>query len=129
MNKYTIYCNPKQTKNALELGAPIERGHENSRYFNIGVPTFYNENDEICRVKNSVIFIPTSEQMIGWLEEKGIWIHFCKPNQDMSKFSYGILDLKTFRKIHTGGEYNSRKKVVLAAIDAALEYLTNNLIK
>lgn len=64
MNKYTIYCTAEQTRKALELGAPIERGHESSRYFNFGVPTFYDGNDEVCRVKNSIIFIPTAEQMI-----------------------------------------------------------------
>lgn len=126
MTKYTIYCSEEQTKKALGLGAPIERGHESSRYFNIGVPTFFDENDEICRVKNSVIFIPTAEQTIGWLEEQGIWIHFCKPNQRPELLSFSVSNIKEpFRRVFVGGEYNSRKEATLAAIDAALDYMAH----
>lgn len=119
LQDYTIYCTKEQTKKALELDAPIERGHESSRYYNIGVPVFYDENDTICRVSNSVIFIPTAEQMIGWLGEKDI--HF--------DFEYITM---TCCMVQCDGKYlcnpitGSREEVTLKAIDAALDYLTQN---
>ena len=124
MNRYTIYCTEEQTKKDFELGAPIERGHESSRYFNIGVPTFYDENDEICRVKNSVIFIPTAEEMIGWLEnvipvsEEFSIKQIIVESYFNGKWNYflGIEESENY--------YNSRKEATLAAIDAALEYLS-----
>lgn len=59
MNKYTIRCTSEQTKKALELGASIK--HSN----------LYFEGSNLLepgRILYAVI--PTSEQMIGWLEEQ-----------------------------------------------------------
>lgn len=126
MNRYTIYCTKSQTNKALVLGAPIERGHESSRYFNIGVPTFYDENDEICRVKNSVIFIPTAEQMIGWIESISTIQLQMEKQMHESNTQYRIWvrdECKPFSDIIEMRSYPSRKEATLAAIDAALEYL------
>lgn len=124
MNRFTIYCTPELTKKALELGAHIERGHEGSRYFNIGVPTFYDENDEVCRVKNSIIFIPTAEQMIGWLEEQDIFVSINHIREGYSSWLKTISDNKNISE--NLGYVSSRKEATFAAIDAALEYLSNN---
>lgn len=133
MDRYTIYCTEEQTKKALELDAPIERGHDGSRYFNIGVPTLFDENDEICRVKNSVIFIPTAEQMCGWLiDEKKI---FVKVNPYVSlthedEYDSLLVNLVNGHVLLVKQACNNLKEATLAAIDAALEYLSNNkLIK
>lgn len=65
MNRYTIYCTEEQAKKALELGAPIET---------IRLQT--GENPPIDSIYISQQFehyyIPTAEQMLGWLEEQGI---------------------------------------------------------
>ena len=103
MNRYTIYCTPEQTKKAFELGAPI--GYKNTL-----------DNRERGKFDT-----PTAEQMLNWLEEK-------------------YIDSITIRRLEKGWEYtiiyngkeeclsyfSTRKEVTLAAIDAALEYLTNN---
>lgn len=130
MDRYTIYCTREQTKKAFELGAPIERGHEYSRYFNIGVPTYYDDNDEVCRVKNSVIFIPTAEQMIGWLEEQGIsvkamcfsWCNENKPTWQVHAYQ----STTNFWDEIAFGHSESCKEATLSAIDAALDYLSKN---
>lgn len=121
MNKYKIYCTESQTKKALGLGAPIERGHEGSRYFNIGVPTFYDENDEVCRVKNSIIFISTAEEMIGWLEEQGITEILITRNV----YDWIYVIIRKEKVIDGDNSYPTRKEATLAAIDAALEYIGN----
>ena len=56
MEKYTIYCTEAQTKKALELGAPIQTIKKPQ--YSVGL---------IAKV--------TAEQMIGWLEEQGIYFH------------------------------------------------------
>lgn len=106
MEKYTIYCTLEQTKKALELGAPIKYEHDC-----YGVPT-------------SPI-TPTAEQMIGWLEEQE-----CIKSIDVGKSSVWDASVSG----HNDGDgyifcdtcLYSRKEATLAAIDAALEYLSNN---
>lgn len=97
MNRYEIRCTPEQTRKAIELGAPI----------------------------------PTAEQMLGWLEEQGLHINFDTTSEEdinnclIIKWEYFI-----YNKYHDiindqYYEYPTRKKAILAAIDAALEYLSN----
>lgn len=65
--------------------------------------------------------------MIGWLEDKGIWIHFSKQNQRPSLLSFSISNInEPFRRTFVGGEHKTRKEATLAAIDAALNYLIEN---
>lgn len=98
MNRYTIYCTREQTKKAFELGAPIDHwGH----------------------ISN--LIAPTAEQMIGWLDEKGITIEMAKC--EIYWFARAYSDENTnFNK----GRFNSRKEAMFAAIDAALDYLMEN---
>lgn len=124
MDDYTIYCTKKQIKQAFALGAPLEF-FDMFKYEENSLPKFVRKNifdiEEFC-------YCPTAEQMIGWLEEQlkgAIAIDKC--------FYYGhrewiwnISDdyeniIDTNIVVHP-----SRKKATLAAIDAALEYLTNN---
>lgn len=124
IDDYTIYCTPKQTKAALELGAKIvifsnkgqisDETAKRWNMFNVGIVTYR---------------LPTTEEMIGWLEEQGVK---CFVLQDIyDDDSYNIQINKEL--IRTGHpqynyplSYNSRKEATLAVIDAALEYLSNN---
>lgn len=118
MNGYTIYCTKEQTKKALELGAPIDILPNYAEYRMFPLVKCKDGNERPC-------IFPTAEQMIGWLEEQGIWIHFCKPNQRPELLSFSISNIKEpFRRVFVGGEYNSRKKATLSAIDRALDCLT-----
>lgn len=103
MKHYTIYCTPEQTKKALELGAPIERdGYEDRPYVYI----------------DGAYLIPTTEQMIGWLEGQGIHVDICYESDN--RFYY-VFDFDDF----VSDFYPTRKEATLAAIDAALGYLIN----
>lgn len=113
MNRYTLYCTEEQTKKAHALGAPLNLGYHN-----------YDFENSI-KIRNLCYAeIPTAEQMIGWLEDKGF-----RFDEDCG-IMYCIM-------VHINNEYidgaictDSHKEATLAAIDAALEYLTNNdLIK
>ena len=124
MNKYTIYCTEEQTKKAYELGAPIEvYNHFDSD--DIREADIFYKDKFIELPDGRLIERITAEQMIGWLEEKGVWIHFCKPNQRPTRLSFSISNInEPFRRVFVGGEYNSREEATLAAIDAALDYLS-----
>lgn len=111
MNKYTIYCTEAQTKRALELGAPIEL--KKHTYFDYSSTPYSYEDGEIC---------PTAEQMIGWLEECMDFIISIDILVDTWRFD--IYKSNSFIKGHSA--YDTRKSATLAAIDAVLEYLSNN---
>lgn len=102
MNRYVIYCTEEQTKKAFELGAPIKMT--------------LLEGNQLQPIQ------PTAEQMLGWLEEQeGITnIVIAKP----SKWVFLIYNEIYYHS--TGEGFNSRKEATLAAINGALEYLTNN---
>lgn len=119
MEQYTIYCTEEQTKKALELGAPIE---VSSRLEPVVNRKYFSD-----LINFTVTIIPTSEQMIGWLEEQeGIssvevtesfgWHYRVKKKHD---------DVEDWIR----GTCQTRKETTIAAIDAALEYLSNNKIK
>lgn len=123
MNRYSIYCTSKQTMLAIKLGAPL-KFIPMFRYGDDSLPKFIDRNrwdpDEFC-------YCPTAEQMIGWLEDQNIWIHFCKPNQRPNLLSYSICHMNPpFKCIKVGGEYSSHREATIAAIDDALDYLTNS---
>lgn len=114
MNKYTIYCTESQVRKAMALGAPISADTQEIKFAGINGLPF-----DVDRV-----VIPTAEQMIGWLEEQGVWIHFCKPNQRPNLLSFSVSNInEPFRREFVGGEYSSRRDATLTAIDAALDYL------
>lgn len=117
MNKYTIYCTAEQTKKARELGAPIEvKSIEDAAKENYGRAYFTG--------MATYAKFPTAEQMIGWLEEQ----------EEISDLHiYKMILSWTFELYASNGDgknehplFQSRKEATLAAIDAALEYLSNN---
>lgn len=117
MNKYTIYCTEEQTKKALKLGAPIERTHSNpTMWFVYRYPKrFWVSTDDSKLDVGYVVGIPTANQMIGWLEEQGINIAICIC-ADGTYYNFYHKGLMKYYKTH--------KEATLAAIDAALDYLS-----
>lgn len=115
MNNYIIYCTPEQTKKALELGAPLEDGELSRCSIFVGWQPYEKEYE-----------IPTAEEMIGWLEEqkyiREIYVH--KNPYDV--WFYSIINLQ---EVDISSDnvvfFRTRKEATIAAIDAALEYLTN----
>lgn len=114
MNNYTIYCTPEQTKKALELGASIRTcGY------------YYKQQFECNTVSETDLHIlPTSEQMIGWLEDQDN-IDYIYVYKNYSIWLFKII-LVSGMEVWCESRYNSRPEATLAAIDAALEYLTKN---
>lgn len=118
ISDYTIYCTLEQTKKALELGAHIER-------------VIFTTNDayKYTKINEGIYIIPTAEQMIGWLEEQGILCDVF-PTGDYGNDGFGMrimIKAKRLNRFESDAiTYSTRKEATLAAIDAALDYLTNN---
>ena len=103
MERYTIYCTAEQTKKAIELGAPIEI-----------------RKKHLCNV--GLIEKVTAEQMISWLEEQeGI-----KDIAIAQPFHWVFIISDDICYHSTGEGFETRKEATLAAIDAALDYLSKN---
>lgn len=113
MNRYTIYCTEAQTKKALELGAPILADTQEIKFAGLNGLPF-----DIDRV-----VIPTAEQMILWLEEQGILIDIdTEWNKSVLVYVWDCENKSLINNVFHG----SRKNATLVAIDAALDYLSNN---
>lgn len=111
MNRFTIYCTEEQTKRALELGAPIFT----APYFS---QVLYEIHNFFVKDETAYYF-PTAEQMICWLEKKGILISITACNTpDNPIYNYSIN-----RGEESWSTFSTRKEATLAAIDAALDYL------
>lgn len=115
MDRYTIYCTSEQTKKAIELGALILHGTDSKEDAFTHLPT------GVIMDKGNIFFIPTAEQLIGWLEERKDILFVIEKLYKTWRF--GVF-YKNYWKL--GGKFYSRKEATLAAIDATLEYLTNN---
>ena len=117
MNRYEIKCTEEQTKKALELGAPIDFFEENDEH-----------NEHVVHVGQGLYaIIPTAEQIIGWLEDKEIFLEMRHTDEKMFHIWVG-----SFIPYPDGSwtkSYPTIKEATLAAIDAALEYLTNQKTK
>ena len=121
MNNYTIYCTVEQVKKAFELGAPIEILPNYTEFRGLPLVKCKDGNDRPC-------IIPTAEQMIGWLEEQ----HIIERVDIFCFMSWGYMIIRDdlvhpyvcVAKNENEG-FSSRKEATLAAIDAALEYLTS----
>lgn len=108
MNDYTIYCTEEQTKKALELGAPIKMT--------------LLEGNQLRPIQ------PTAEQMLGWLEEMNIKCFIIPDIYKDDSYNIQIND-----KLVTTGHsqynypltYDTRQEAIIAVIDAALEYSSN----
>lgn len=132
MDKYTIYCTEEQTRTALKLGAPIkllyEKDNTSNQQYLILTAQEYTRlcNEGYCYAK-----VPTTEQMIGWLEEKGFAIDIFN---NTGGFIWDVMLTKAHnRLIYSFVEenvkyipYRNRKEATLAAINAALRYLIEN---
>ena len=129
MNNYTIYCTSEQTRKAFELGAPIEK--DCSAHLHDPYRTTYIDGCSYCKYYCN----PTAEEMMGWLEDKRIIIIFMPTIKDDGSYRW-VAHVWYFQDENFQDEivwidsenlsHLSRKKVTLAAIDAALEYLSNN---
>lgn len=135
MFRYSIFCTEGQTRKAVELGAPIKTFSQ-SFADEYRTSIMYDKYCSIPPIKREdcedeiYADIPTAEQMINWLESQGISIDLSTHSRGYEWnlwkwFGYNI------NKIDSNGfTIGPRKDATLAAIDAALEYLSNNnLIK
>lgn len=130
MNRFTIFCTEEPTRKAFELGAPIEL---ESEYYNPTENDFKLDNPIPCEsFTNGYHYAkcPTAGQMIGWLEEQ--YKMSFEISEVTSGFQYGLWiwdeEIKYLKKFKFLGEkthLSSRKEATIAAIDAALEQLTN----
>ena len=114
MNEYTIYCTKMQAMKAFELGADLTPCRDAKKNFIIASSRFNSRWDE-------KYLIPTAEQMLGWMEEQINVREICI--RRYSNWCYQIYIDPHFHLEQNG--FNSRKEATLAAIDAALEYLSN----
>ena len=122
MDNFTIHCTEEQTKKALELGAPIEALYSKADYLQ-RIPTVSIKGEYVTYD----YFIPTAEEMIGWLEEQDN-IKSVEVTQSFG-WHYRVKRKSNDAENWIRGDCRNRKEATLAAIDAALEYLTNNKIK
>lgn len=114
ISDYTIYCTESQIKRAIELGAQME-------YAKV-IDTINGNSIRIPEETGEFYQIPTAEQMLGWLETQGLFIPIDK--SDGGHIFYKIRKGNTY--ICEWNSFSSRPEATLAAIDAALDYLTNN---
>lgn len=111
MDKFSIPCTEEQTKKAFELGAPLDIGE--------------GKRTVLCRYQNYNTYkrcvIPTTEQMINWLEEQDISVEITRFDGELRGFEYHLFGIKSCKAL-----FSSRKEATIAAINEALEYLTKN---
>lgn len=115
MDKYTIYCTEEQTKRALKLGAPIMFHYD--AVTRDDIPHFI---DGTIGKEWTLYFIPTAEQMIGWLEEQE-GIIAIETYRHCDYWGYGVIIPLT--SYDATKHFSSRKEATLVAIDVALDYL------
>lgn len=88
----------------------------------------YNKSGRVCPYEvesyGGILecYAPTLELVAKWLrDEKDLWIHMCKPNQDNSKWSSSVNRISD-HLWKPCNEYNSYEKALSAGIDKAREY-------
>lgn len=124
MQRYILYCTESQTRKAIELGAPILQHPFHESVIKGNEKLFEN----ITNINGKYYCLPTAEQMLGWLEEQRLAIDVVSDN---GGFEWSVWIKKEHCSNYSFIEENdryfpSRQEATLAAIDAALEYLTNN---
>lgn len=117
MDRYTIFCTEEQTKKALNLGAPLEIGN--------------GKGTIMCRLQNYHTYkrciIPTAEQMIGWLEEQGMQFNILSNIfNEWEVIVYTENTDNVISEITDSDWKKTKKEATIVAIDASLEYLSNN---
>lgn len=130
MNNYTIYCTEAQTKKALELGAPIKINSyppiNGEKFMWLSPP-----EDAIAWNNSTNCIIPTAEEMISWLEEQEE-IHEVEITTIKDEYGEGwyyCIFNKNRCNVSFDRNFPTRKEATLSAIDAALEYLSNEYDK
>lgn len=118
MGLYAIYCTEEQTKKALELGAPIEVLYTKADY---------QQKRPTISIKGEFVdyayFVPTAEEMIGWLENQGLYFSI----ECIGNYVYEVWTKDTDKiVIIINSCVHTRKEATLSAIDAALEHLNEN---
>lgn len=121
MIEFEIRCTTEQTTKAILLGASI---YKTPYLSNVHGRPFIEEH--VGKDRDSVYTIkPTAEQMTGWLRSKGVSVEYFETSKGWYGCAHNYHQKSsvefTFRE-----KYKSRKEAALAAIDAALEYLTKN---
>lgn len=117
ISNYTIYCTEKQTRKARELGAPIEvKTIEDA-------PKEWYGKAYFTGMATCAKF-PTADQMIEWLDGQDVFVNI---NHISAGYSSWLKTISTNENISENlGYVSTRKEAILAAIDAALDYLSNN---
>lgn len=117
MNRYTIHCTQEQTKKALELGAQIKRFRRS---------ILAAKDYELYKTELDWFYIPTAEQMIGWLEEHAeidevaVFKIF---QTGKTVWAFDLYGKDRDYLCESDGLFSSRLSATLTAIDAALDYL------
>lgn len=124
MDKFKIYCTEEQIRKALKLGAPVKLFLISESGY---VPEETKNEYNLCGLGNNFYIIPTAGEMIGWIEEqeniKEVSI-YC----DVTGLNWSFEGYKDNGSYAFAGRdsYPTRKEATIAAIDAALEYLSKN---
>lgn len=121
MEEYSIYCTEEQTSKALELGAPIEL---RSEYYKPTENDFKLENPIACSsFTNGYHYAkcPTTEQMIAWLDSQGWVVEYSRLYHGNPLWAIFVDDVQV-----VGKYYETRTDAIRAAIDFALNKLSNN---
>lgn len=111
MSDYTVYCTEEQTKRAYKLGAPIKKDY--SVHFGVKSVHISPEHEG-----SFYATIPTTQQMIGWLREKGLIVFVTY----VDIYESHVYD-KGCTMISSKRYFESFQEAEFAAIDAALDYL------
>ena len=127
MKQYTIYCTPEQIRKALELGAPIEL---KSEYYHPTENDFKLDNPIPCKsytMGYHYAKCPTAEQMLGWLRTKGFAFGITEYNDGFDDhISWRVANNQNKKWYVSDNKAKDSKEAIIAAIDAALEYLMSN---
>ena len=136
MNEYTIPCTEEQTKKARELGASMTEITKFDIIHNNSYLLLKTVNLSLGLKKYVYVEIPTAEEMIGWLEDKGVLVdinpidglHFywMLRTKELDEGSGRYMWECQYTTPERDVEYSSRREATLAGIDAALEYLVGN---
>lgn len=120
MKEFTIYCTEEQTRRAYELGARIER-HVVFCEGCVRIGKTVN-NERLYGIA------PTAEQMCGWLRERGLHAYAFPSNGNTGEIYIGEVDELTNNGFACllSTEAKEPEQALLAAIDLALDYLSNS---
>lgn len=134
MANCTKYCNEEQTKKAFALGFYVDMFTEDFNPQDIlpegCEPVFINARERETRFRYWLV-PPTTEQLIDWLESQDaimeVQVTRHSVESKTNNWGFAIFVRKDWDVIlgDTVNYYYDRKAATLAAIDAALDYLSN----